>query len=75
MTREEFLARAAALHTEWNKRYADSIEPDRSVVPEGEGQDDFAQHHADVSAPSAYADLLDEKMDALIREYHASLGG
>jgi|SoiMetStandDraft_5_1073268.scaffolds.fasta_scaffold603465_1 hypothetical protein len=74
MNRQEYLDTAQKLHTEWNLRYADRIEPaegasDPHAGPGGDS--DFAEHHADVSAPPHYADLLDEKLQALTAQYQS----
>lgn len=74
MTKDEYLRRAGQIHADWSLRYADRIEPELSESnPHGSpDESDFAEHHHDVSAPSAYSDLLEEQLDALTREYHTS---
>lgn len=74
MTREEYLQRAAALHTEWSLRYADRIPADPGVSDPHDGESDLAEHHHDVSAPSAYDDILNEKLTALTEQYQAAGG-
>lgn len=76
MTRDEFLRRVAKLNEDWSKRYADRIEMEPAVSDPHNpgGYSDLPEHHHAVSAPSAYADILDERLDALIQEYQASGG-
>lgn len=76
MTKDEYLRRAAKLQEDWSLRYADRIEPEPAVsdLHDGAEYSDLPEHHDMVSAPSAYADLLDEKLYELTREYHASGG-
>lgn len=75
MTKDEYLRRAGQIHADWSARYADRIEPQLSESnPHGlPDESDFAEHHHDVSATSIYSDLLEEQLDALTREYRASL--
>jgi hypothetical protein len=74
VNRQEYLRRAAEIHTAWSARYADRIEPatGASSPHEPGGESDFAEHHHDVSAPPHFADLLDEQLQALTQEYQAS---
>lgn len=75
MTRDEYLRRAGEIHARWSLRYADRIEPalsESNPHPGHEDESDFAEHHHDVSATSAYADLLDEELDRLTEEYQAN---
>ena len=55
MTKDEYLRRAHEIHAAWSVRYADRIEPALSESnPHGSPEEsDFAEHHHDVSAPSA----------------------
>ena len=74
MTRDEYLRRAAALHTEWSLRYADRIPADMGAAEphHDNGENDLPEHHHDVSAPSAFEDILMEKLDKLTQEYQGS---
>jgi hypothetical protein len=73
VSRDEYLRRAAAITQAWNLRYADRIEtayPAGSHPHDGVNSD-YAQHHAIMSAPPEYDDILNEKLLALTLEYQA----
>lgn len=79
MTRDEYLRRAGEITREWNIRYADRILSAYPAFsdPHGgpDGESDYAQHHALMSATDDYADILDEQLAALTAQYHSDTTG
>lgn len=74
MTRDEYLRRAAEINRAWEIRYADRIETayPAGSDPHGDQPTDYPNHHAAVSAPPEFEDLLMEQLAELTREYQAS---
>lgn len=69
MNRAQLLARAAAAHSAWLDEHADDVEavPADSMPHEGDGgPSDYAEHHADRSAPAAVDDLLSRELAQLL---------
>lgn len=67
--RAQLLAAAAGAHQAWLDEHADQVEavPADSAPHDGEGgPSDYAEHHADRSAPAAVDDLLSTQIAALI---------
>ena len=63
--RAQLLAAAAADHAAWLEEHADQVEavPADSAPHDGESSD-YAEHHADRSAPAAVDDLLSARLVA-----------
>lgn len=67
--RQTMLAGAAAAHAAWIAEHADQVEavPTDSAPHDGEGgASDYAEHHADRSAPATIDDLLSSQLTELI---------
>lgn len=76
MTRDEYLRRAGEINQAWEIRYSDRIDTayPAGSDPHGSEPTDYPNHHAAMSAPAHYEDLLMEKLSALTREYQDTGG-
>ena len=74
MTRDEYLRRAAEINNKWEQRYSDRIPTayPAGSNPTGSEPTDYPNHHAAVSAPPEFEDLLMDKLAALTKEYQNS---
>ena len=73
MNRQQMLKEAARLHAEWSDRHADDVpaRPSDSQPHDGENSD-YAEHHADRSAPPQVDDELNRRLAALIESCNPS---
>lgn len=77
MNRQAVLAAAAKAHSAWLDEHADQVPavPADSAPHDGDGGDsDYAEHHADRSAPAAVDDLLSAQLVKLIGGKPVSTG-
>ncbi len=73
MKRQEVLDRAAALHQAWLYDHADQVPAvPADSHPHGGGPSDYAEHHADRSAPADVDDLLNTQFAALLAEHRGA---
>lgn len=66
MNRREMLNRAAQLHRDWSEQHADLVPAHPQDSRPHNGRDsDYAEHHADRSAPASVDDELNRQLAAL----------
>lgn len=71
MNRRQMLAAAAAAHHAWLDKHAEAVPavPEHSRPHDGDpASSDYAEHHADRSAPPDVDDLLSEQLAALLAD-------
>lgn len=73
MNRRQLLDAAAAAHRSWVTTHGDQVPANPAdSAPHDGGLSDYAEHHADRSAPADVDDVLSEQLAGLIDQYRTA---